>query len=333
MTGNRVWRLALPRGRFMFEGGAHPADGREDLAAFGLDCREDGKRRSHWLAVDPAKGTVRWDEARLKESPEVSMLDGVTLASDGTALRAFGEDGDQFGVWRGDGVRRPDVPGRADAGAARGRLPPGRVRRHPDGGGGRAVRAGRLAPRRPRVRGARAGRRHVFALRPRLSEGLLLGVDIVEPGDGSATTAPAPFSMDPDMTGARPWLAAAGGLLYAAVPQAAPRPDGAARLVALRGGHRDGPGRTRRRPRGGLAGRVLAAHQARPGRGADGRLRHGTEPRVATGETAAPGLVHVRTARQAEEGPERKRPKPSPQGRRNRRRACPRTPIRLCGSP
>jgi hypothetical protein len=48
------------------------------------------------------------------------------------------------------------------------------------------------------------------------------------------------------MDGVRPWMAAAGGLLYVAVPEAAPRvgmdeprspyPAGAARLVALRGG-------------------------------------------------------------------------------------------------
>ncbi len=243
VTGNRMWRRALPRGCRLFEGGAHPSDGREDLAAFGMDCREggrrDGRRRSRLLAVDPAKGTVRWDE-RLgsKESPEVAMLDGVTLVSDGTALRAFGEDGDQFGVWKGDGVCGDLMcPGVLTSG----RLV---VVYHPDGADGARMEAvdvpsGRVEWSRdvpPYAALAQAGG-HVFALRPRLSEGLLpAGVDIVEPGDGRTTTAPAPFSMDPDLPGARPWLAAAGGMLYAAVPQAAPRPDGAARLLALRGG-------------------------------------------------------------------------------------------------
>ncbi|QKW39046.1 PQQ-binding-like beta-propeller repeat protein [Actinomadura sp. NAK00032] len=241
VTGKRVWRLALPRGCRLFEGGAHPADGREALAAFGLDCREDGRRRSRLLAVDPAKGTVAWDE-RLgsKESPEVSMLDGITLVSDGTALRAFDGEGDQFGMWKGDGVcgdlMCPGV-------LAAGRL---LVVYHPEGSRSDATRmeavdvpSGRVAWGRDvpaYVALAQAGGQ-VFALRPRLSEGLLpAGVDIVEPSGGGTATAPAPFSMDPDLPGARPWLAAAGGLLYAAVPQAAPRPDGAARLVALRGG-------------------------------------------------------------------------------------------------
>ncbi|MEU5995288.1 PQQ-binding-like beta-propeller repeat protein [Spirillospora sp. NPDC047418] len=259
VTGKRVWRQPLPRGCRLFEGGAHPSDGREDLAAFGLDCLEDGRpaareepsdggrkegrqerrRRSRLLAVDPAKGTVRWEE-RLgsKESPEVSMLDGVTLASDGTALRAFTEDGDQFGTWAGDGVCGDLMcPGVLTSG----RLV---VVYHPDGSDRTRMEAvdvpsGRVEWARdvPAYAALAQADGHVFALRPRLSEGLLpAGVDIVEPGDGATTTAPAPFSMDPDLPGARPWLAAAGGLLYAAVPQAAPRPDGAARLLVLRGG-------------------------------------------------------------------------------------------------
>ncbi|MFA1551726.1 outer membrane protein assembly factor BamB family protein [Actinomadura chokoriensis] len=241
VTGKRVWRLALPRGCRLFEGGAHPSDGREGLAAFGLDCREEERRRSRLLAVDPARGAVRWDE-RLgsRESPEVSMLDGVTLASDGTALRAFGEAGAQFGVWTGDGVCGDLMcPGVLTAG----RLV---VVYHPDGARSGDTRmeavdvpSGRVAWGRdvPAYAALAQAGGHVFALRPRLSEGLLpAGVDIVDPGDGGATTAPAPFSMDPDLPGARPWLAAAGGLLYVGVPQAAPRPDGAARLVALRGG-------------------------------------------------------------------------------------------------
>lgn len=241
VTGKRVWRLALPRGCRLFEGGAHPADGREVLAAFGLDCREDGRRRSRLLAIHPAKGTVAWDE-RLgsKESPEVSMLDGVTLVSDGTALRAFDDEGDQFGMWEGDGVCGDLM--------CPGVLVPGRllVVYHPEGSRSGATRmeavdvpSGRVAWGRdvPAYVALAQSGGQVFALRPRLSEGLLpAGVDIVEPSGGATTTAPAPFSMDPDLPGARPWMAAAGGLLYAAVPQAAPRPDGAARLVALRGG-------------------------------------------------------------------------------------------------
>ncbi|GAA2285322.1 hypothetical protein GCM10010402_48670 [Actinomadura luteofluorescens] len=262
VTGNRVWRLALPRGCRLFEGGAHPSDGREDLAALGLRCAGPGSdkgHRSRLLAVDPTKGIVRW-ERRLgsRESPEVSMLDGVTLVSDGTALRAFDDGGRQFGIWKGDGVCGDLM--------CPGVLAPGRlvVVYHPDGAGGTGaegtgsdgaaadgagmgearmeavdVPSGRVGWSRdvPAYTALAQAGGQVFALRPRLSEPLLpAGVDIVQPGDGSVTTAPAPFSMDPDLPGVRPWLAAAGGLLYAALPQAAPRPDGGARLVALRGG-------------------------------------------------------------------------------------------------
>ncbi|WP_433464479.1 PQQ-binding-like beta-propeller repeat protein [Spirillospora sp. CA-128828] len=244
VTGNRVWRLALPRGCRLFEGGAHPSDGRETLAALGLHCAGPGSEKGHrslLLAVDPAKGAVRWSR-RLgsKESPEVSMLDGVTLVSDGTALRTFDDGGRQFGVWDGDGACGDLMcPGVLTSG----RLV---VVYHPDGSGPDDARmeavdvpSGRVEWRRdvPAYTALAQAGGQVFALRPRLSERLLpAGVDIVEPGDGRVTTAPAPFSMDPDLPGVRPWLAAAGGLLYVAVPQAAPRPDGAARLVALRGG-------------------------------------------------------------------------------------------------
>ncbi|WP_168221241.1 PQQ-binding-like beta-propeller repeat protein [Actinomadura sp. WMMA1423] len=272
VTGNRVWRLALPHGCRLFEGGAHPSDGREDLVALGLSCAGpgDGGHRSRLLAVDPAKGLGRW-EKRLgaRESPEVSMLEGVTLVSDGTALRAFDDGGRQFGVWKGDGVcgdlMCPGVvtPGRlvvvyhpdgtgggtGDGGTGDGGTGDGEDGAEEavaEGTGGEGARmealdvpSGRVAWHRdvPDYAALAQAGGQVFALRPRLAERLLpAGVDIVQPGDGSTTTAPAPFTMDPDLPGVRPWLAAAGGLLYAALPQAAPRPDGGARLIALRGG-------------------------------------------------------------------------------------------------
>ncbi|MFG2089256.1 PQQ-binding-like beta-propeller repeat protein [Spirillospora sp. NPDC048824] len=239
-TGNQVWRLPLPRGCLLLEGGARPSAAREDLAALALDCAGE-ERHSRLLAVEPGKGAVRWDR-RLgsKESPEVSILDGVTLASDGTALRAFDADGEQFAVWEGDGVCGDTMcPGVLRSG----RLV---IVYHPDGAKRgetwmEAVRvpSGKVEWRResPAYAALAEAGGDVYALRPRLSGRLLpAAVDIVEPGDGHTTTAPAPISMNPDLPGPRPWLAAAGGLLYAAVPQAAPRPDGAARLVALRGG-------------------------------------------------------------------------------------------------
>lgn len=290
VTGNRVWRLPLPKRCRLFEGGARPSAGREDLAALALDCGGE-ERHSRLLAVEPGAGEVAW-ERRLgsAESPEVSMLDGVTLVSDGTALRAFDEDGEQFGVWRGD-----DVCGDA---MCPGVLLQGRllVVYHPDGakrGETRmeAVRVpsgkvewGREVPAYAAL--AQAGGR-VFALRPRLSGRLLpAGVDIVDPADGDATTAPAPLSVNLDLPGPQPWLAAAGGLLYAAVPQAAPRPDGSARLVALRGGLAgDGPAELGGVPaddwpdacsllkKADLAAARVERHTAEPSRASAGTVR------------------------------------------------------------
>ncbi|MFI0367180.1 PQQ-binding-like beta-propeller repeat protein [Actinomadura sp. 1N219] len=290
VSGKRVWRLPLPRGCRLFEGGARPSDGRETLAALALECA-GGERHSRLLAVEPGKGSVRWNRPLgSPESPEVSMLDGVTLASDGTGLRAFDDRGRQFAEWKGDSVC-------GDA-MCQGVLTAGRlvIVYHPDGEKrgvtrmeARRVSSGTVDWERdvPAYAAlAQAGGR-VFALRPRLSERLLpAGVDIVEPGDGRTTTAPAPFSLNTDLPGARPWLAAAGGLLYAAVPQAAPRPDGAARLVALRGGLTGaGPAELDGVPAGDwpdacsllekadLAAAHMAGHVAEPVRAGAGTIR------------------------------------------------------------
>nr|BFE33474.1 hypothetical protein GCM10010200_057250 [Actinomadura rugatobispora] len=238
----------------------------EELSVLALDC----EGRSRLVAVEPSGGRVRWIRSLgSQESPEVRVLDGATLAFDGTALRAYDEDGAQIGVWNGDEVCGDAM---CPAVVVRGRLivayrPGGgreERRRHADRNrGADAGPAGSAGAGRDRGRlesvevssgrsqwtrdvpgyaaVAEAGGR-VYALRPRLDERLLpAGVDVLDPADGTATTVPAPFAMDPALSGARPWLAAAGGLLYAAVPEAAPRPTGSARLVALRGGFA-GPG-------------------------------------------------------------------------------------------
>ncbi|MFD0685376.1 outer membrane protein assembly factor BamB family protein [Actinomadura fibrosa] len=235
--GSPMWSRRLPDGCRLFEGAAHPSDAQETLAALALDC----PGRSRLLAVDPLTGRIRWNRPLgSDESPEVSMLDGVTLAWDGKALRAFGQDGAQFAVWEGDGVcgdvMCPSV-------LASGRLV---VAYHPEGtkpGGARLeaveVPSGQVAWRRdvPDYAAlAQAGGR-IYALRPRLSELLLpAGVDLVAAADGATTTAPAPVTLDADLPGVRPWMAAAGGLLYVAAAEAPPRPEGSGRLVALRGG-------------------------------------------------------------------------------------------------
>jgi outer membrane protein assembly factor BamB len=262
--GGKRWTRELPPGCRLFEDASHASDGVEELSVLALDC----EGRSRLVAVEPSGGRVRWIRSLgSQESPEVRVLDGVTLAFDGTALRAYDEDGSQVAVWNGDevcgdamcpavvvkgrlivayrpgGGRETPGEGSGDAEAAGGRGDGGTGR---DGGRLESVdvSSGRSQWARdmPGYAAVTEAGGRVYALRPRLDERLLpAGVDVVNPSDGTATTVPAPFAMDPALTGTRPWLAAAGGLLYAAVPEAAPRPTGSARLVALRGGFA-GPG-------------------------------------------------------------------------------------------
>ncbi|WP_131742575.1 outer membrane protein assembly factor BamB family protein [Actinomadura roseirufa] len=289
-TGARLWWRRLPAGCRLFEGAAHPADARETLAALALDCA--GANRL--LALDPADGAVRWNRPLgSAEAPEVSMLDGVTLASDGTALRAFDRHGAQFAAWRGDVcgdgmcpsalagdrlvvARRPPAPGRA-ARLEAVDVPSGRSLWRRD------------APEYAAL--AQAGDR-IYALRPRLAEPLLpAGVDIITaahgtPADRAAPTAPAPLGVDPELPGVRPWMAAAGGLLYVAVAEAPPRPEGRARLVALRGGatgagpaelggvpESDWPDACALLRRDDLTALHLGSYVARPTRASIGRVR------------------------------------------------------------
>ncbi|MFF5258667.1 PQQ-binding-like beta-propeller repeat protein [Actinomadura viridis] len=235
--GSRRWTQRLPAGCRLFEDAAHPSDGVEALSVLALDC--DG--RSRLLALEPSTGRVRWTRSLgSAEAPDVQVLDGITLASDGTALRVFGPDGAQITVWNGDELCGDAM---CPAALAGGRL---LVVRRPEGAGGGKSRMDAVQVSSGRTEWSRevpayaalaqAGGR-VYALRPKLDERLLpAGVDVVDPGGGRATTVPVPFAMDPALSGVRPWLEAAGGLLYVAVPEAAPRPTGSARLVALRGG-------------------------------------------------------------------------------------------------
>ncbi|XVQ12233.1 PQQ-binding-like beta-propeller repeat protein [Spirillospora sp. CA-255316] len=238
--GGKRWTRELPPGCRLFEDASHASDGVEALSVLALDC----EGRSRLVAVEPSGGRVRWIRSLgSQESPDVRVLDGVTLAFDGTALRAYDEDGSQKRVWNGDEVCGDAM---CPAVVVEGRLIVAYGGAGRDGGRLESVdvSSGRSQWTRdvPGYAAVTEAGGRVYALRPRLDERLLpAGVDVVDPSDGTATTVPAPFAMDPALTGVRPWLAAAGGLLYAAVPEAAPRPTGSARLVALRGGFA-GPG-------------------------------------------------------------------------------------------
>ncbi|MGI5165036.1 PQQ-binding-like beta-propeller repeat protein [Spirillospora sp. CA-253888] len=235
-TGAKLWKLRLPAGCRLYEDAPHPADGAEKLAVFALDCEGP----TQLMALDPATGRIRWSRSLGADgSPEVTVLDGVALVADASALRAYDQYGTRFAHWDGDVCGDTMCPGVL----AGGRLV---VVHRPEGARPGTARmeaveidAGRTAWRRdvPDYAALTQAADQVYALRPRLAEHLLpAGVDVIAPADGAATSVPVPFALDPDLRGVRPWLAAAGGLLFAAVPEAAPRPDGAGRLVALRGG-------------------------------------------------------------------------------------------------
>ncbi|WP_158587846.1 outer membrane protein assembly factor BamB family protein [Actinomadura logoneensis] len=234
VNGVRRWTLRLPEGCRLYEDAPEPSGASADLAALALDCRG----RSHLLAVRPATGALLWDRVLgTDEAPEVAVRGRAVLAADGAALRLYDAEGDQTAVWND-----PDACG---AGMCPSALSGGLlvlVRAGDAGDGGRTeavdLRSGRVVWSRatPAYAALTEAGGRLYALRPRLSDGLLpAGVDLISPASGAAVTAPLPFAVDPDLVGVRPWMAAAGGLLYISVPEAAPRPSGAARLVAVRG--------------------------------------------------------------------------------------------------
>ncbi|MFC4910511.1 PQQ-binding-like beta-propeller repeat protein [Actinomadura gamaensis] len=237
-NGARRWKLKLPLGCRLYEDAPRPSDASPDLAALALDCAGP----SHLLAVEPATGRVLWDRVLgADDAPEVSVRGHAVLVSDGTALRLYDNAGDQLVVWND-----PDACGAGMCPSAlSGDL---LVVVRPLDGGARTeaidLRSGRVAWRRgtPAYAALTEAGGRLYALRPRLADGLLpAGVDLITPSNGDTVTAPVPFAVDPDLVGVRPWMAAAGGMLYISVPEAAPRPSGAARLVALRGAP-SGPG-------------------------------------------------------------------------------------------
>ncbi|MBW8484640.1 outer membrane protein assembly factor BamB family protein [Actinomadura parmotrematis] len=241
--GARRWHLRVPAGCRLFEDAPAPADAEDGLAALALDCAGGGRL----LALDPGTGRILWDRPLGSPlAPRVSVRGGLTLAADGTALRAFDTAGEPFAVWPGDEVCGD---GMCPALAENGRLIV--VYRPADAPPDAAVMesvdpvARRMLWRQdtPAYAALAAAGGRIYALRPRLAPGLLpAGVDLVSPADGAASTVPVPFALDPDLDGAVPWMAAAGGMLYVALPEAAPRPTGAAHLLVLRRGlTRSGP--------------------------------------------------------------------------------------------
>ncbi|MCW2898062.1 MAG: hypothetical protein JWO67_327 [Streptosporangiaceae bacterium] len=245
-TGRRLWTVPLPRGCELPEAAAHRSGGSETLAVLSLDCGSLGRV----IAIDPATGRTRWTRSLGSQEPPAVAVDGdVTTVFDGTALRLYRPGGQEFASRSGDDLCGAMCPtalsgGRLVVVYRQGKDPA--AKRHMEA---IEVSSGRSAWQRdaPDYSALALGGDRLYGLRPRLAESLLpAGIDIVSPADGQTTTVPAPFVVGPGMDGVRPWLAAAGGLLFVAVPEAAPRADmeaqrgpypaGAARLIALRGG-------------------------------------------------------------------------------------------------
>jgi putative pyrroloquinoline-quinone binding quinoprotein len=244
-TGEQVWTASLPHGCALPEAAALGSGGSETLAVLALDC--EGKGRL--LAFDPGTGRARWAKTfRTVEPPVVAVTGEVTTVFDGTALRVYSGTGKEIATRSGDDLCRAMCPvarfgDRLVVVYREEGRPAGRRMEAID------VPSGRSAWSReaPDYAALTVTGDQIYALRPRLTEDLLpAGIDIVAPADGATTTVPAPFVLGPGVEGVRPWLAAAGGLLYVAVPEAEPRagaderddpyPAGAARLIALRGG-------------------------------------------------------------------------------------------------
>jgi hypothetical protein len=225
-------------------GDPHPrVDSRGDvsadaLAAVALDCAG----HSRVLAVDPATGGVRLDASYgVADPPEVSVRGGVTVVFDGTALRVY-RDGRQLLSRGGDDACATMCPAAVEG---------NRLIMVYRPGAGRQSRTEAVDLRSGRSLWVREASDYaavtvsggrLYALRPSLAQNLLpAGIDIVDLAGGGVTTVPAPVVLGARRDVVRPWLGTGGGLLYVGVPEAAPRPFGAARLVALRGGGA-GPG-------------------------------------------------------------------------------------------
>jgi outer membrane protein assembly factor BamB len=241
-TGGRIWTRHLAHGCLLPEAMPYASGTGDDIAAFSLDCGT----RDRVVTIDPRTGHLLFNvnSAHSATHSAVAVDGGVTAVFDGRGLYAYDRRGRRFLAREGADVCRDMCPmavadghllvaygpaqGPADATATR-RLDSvdiasGALAWHRDLTGYTALSVSGGA---------------VYGLRSHLADPLLpAGIDVIDPRTGVGTTVPAPLVVRPGLDGVRPWLGAGGGLLYVALPAARPRPFGAARLVALRGGIR-----------------------------------------------------------------------------------------------
>jgi outer membrane protein assembly factor BamB len=241
-TGRRLWTKPLPADCALPEAAGYASDGADALTAVALACGD----RSRVLAVDPLTGRTRLNASFAAiDPPEVVVRGGAVAVFDGTALRVY-HRGRQLLSRAGPGVGDDVCTIMCPVAGDDGRLI---MVYRADGRKPRRMEAVELSSGRtlwlrdaPEYVAMTVSRGRLYALRPNLAENLLpAGIDIVDLTGGDTRTVPTPVVLGPRRDVVRPWLGTGGGLLYVSVPEAAPRPFGAARLIALRGAG-DGPG-------------------------------------------------------------------------------------------
>jgi hypothetical protein len=222
----------LPTGCALPEAASYASDGGDTVTAVALDCPD----RSRILAVDPRTGRVRLDASYgAADPPEVVVRGSAVVVYDGAALHVYTR-GKEILSRSGDDACATMCPVAVDGG----RLI---LVYRPAGDKGHRMEAVDLNSGRtlwsrdvPEYAAVTVSGGRLYALRPSLAQNLLpAGIDVVDLAGGIVTTVPTPVVLTPRRDVIRPWLGTGGGLLYLSVPEASPRPFGAARLVALRG--------------------------------------------------------------------------------------------------
>ncbi|MCO5969225.1 outer membrane protein assembly factor BamB family protein [Actinoallomurus soli] len=244
-NGRRLWSKRLPHGCLLPEAVPYASDSSESLAAFSIDCGDADRV----LVVDPSKGRTDFTVLTRNTARSALAVGGdVTVVFDGESLQAFDRRGHAFLDRSGQDLCRDMCPIAVTAGHLLVAYETGR--RPEDATPTRRLESVDIASGlsswhrdMPGYDALTVAGGLVYGLRSRLADPLLpAGVDVIDPVSGNGTTVPIPVVLRAGLDGVRPWVAAGGGLLYVAAPAARPRPFGAARLVALRGGLRgEGP--------------------------------------------------------------------------------------------
>jgi outer membrane protein assembly factor BamB len=237
-TGRRLWTKRLAHGCLVPEAVPYASGSSESVAAFSLDCGA----RDRVLSLDPRSGHTLFTTNA--QHSAVAVRGDVTAVFDGAGLYAYDRTGREFLIRKGDDVCRDMCPIAVTGGHLL--VAYGLARQPADGTATRRlesvdIASGELSWHRdmPGYTALSVAGGLVYGLRSQLADPLLpAGIDVIDPMTGEGTTVPAPMVLRPGLDGVRPWLGAGGGLLYVAVPAARPRPFGAARLMALRGGIR-----------------------------------------------------------------------------------------------